>query len=99
MERTREMVTKAGLDENDSDFDQRFTLDARQCGNVARFINHSSKPNLFVQMVCSESWDLRQPHLCLFASCRIPQFTEICYDYGTEYASLWLNTKDEGEAK
>ena len=98
VERTKDMVAKAGLNENASDFDQRFTLDARQCGNVARFTNHSSAPNLFVQMVCSESWDLRQPHLCLFASCRIPQFTELYYDYGTEYASLWLNASEDVES-
>ena len=91
MSRTKEMMQQASIEQSDADLDQRYTLDARQCGNVARFINHSSTPNLFVQMVCSESRDPRQPHLCLFANSLIPSFTELCYDYGNAYADRWLS--------
>lgn len=60
--------------ENDDDKDSapEFCLDAGPTGNVARFINHSCQPNLFVQCVLSNHHDLKQARVVLFAADNIP---------------------------
>lgn len=45
-----------------------FCIDAGRIGNVARFINHSCDPNLFVQCVVSAHRDLKLARILLFAS-------------------------------
>lgn len=45
-----------------------FCIDAGRIGNVARFINHSCEPNLFVQCVLSSHHDPRLARVVLFAS-------------------------------
>ncbi|XP_052626086.1 histone-lysine N-methyltransferase, H3 lysine-9 specific SUVH4 isoform X2 [Lactuca sativa] len=59
-----------------------FCIDAGRVGNVARFINHSCDPNLFVQCVLSEHHHLRLARILLFASDNIPPMQELTYDYG-----------------
>jgi SET domain-containing protein len=60
---------------------------ARRCatqgphGSVARFVNHSCDPNLFVQNVHVHRHDLRWPVICLFALRAIPAGEELTYDY------------------
>ncbi|KAH7414796.1 hypothetical protein KP509_14G011700 [Ceratopteris richardii] len=61
--------------------DTCFAIDARLCGNVARFINHSCAPNLFPQNVVYGTDDLRFPHVVLFAMENIPPMRELSYDY------------------
>lgn len=45
-----------------------FCIDAGSIGNVARFINHSCEPNLFVQCVLSTHHDMRLARVVLFAA-------------------------------
>ena len=45
-----------------------FCLDAGSKGNVARFINHSCDPNLFVQCVLSSHHDVTLARIVLFAA-------------------------------
>ncbi|KAI7750991.1 hypothetical protein M8C21_004194 [Ambrosia artemisiifolia] len=59
-----------------------FCIDAGRIGNVARFINHSCEPNLFVQCVLSSHHDLRLARILLFASDDIAPMEELTYDYG-----------------
>ncbi|KAL8227447.1 hypothetical protein R6Q57_015031 [Mikania cordata] len=59
-----------------------FCIDAGRIGNVARFINHSCDPNLFVQCVLSSHHDLKLARIVLFASDNIPPMQELTYDYG-----------------
>ncbi|KAL5727072.1 [histone H3]-lysine(4) N-trimethyltransferase [Ranunculus cassubicifolius] len=59
-----------------------FCLDANKVGSVARFINHSCDPNLFVQCVLSSHHDIRLARVVLFASDDIPPLQELTYDYG-----------------
>ncbi|KAI5081409.1 hypothetical protein GOP47_0004592 [Adiantum capillus-veneris] len=61
--------------------DVAYTIDAKDLGNVARFINHSCSPNLFPQNVLYDSDDLRFPHVMLFAMENIPPMRELTYDY------------------
>ncbi|CAN6249768.1 unnamed protein product [Urochloa humidicola] len=58
-----------------------FTIDAAECGNVGRFINHSCSPNLYAQNVLWDHDDLRMPHVMLFALENIPPLQELTYHY------------------
>ncbi|KAF7801876.1 Histone-lysine N-methyltransferase, H3 lysine-9 specific SUVH4 [Senna tora] len=59
-----------------------FCIDAGTTGNIARFINHSCEPNLFVQCVLSSHHDLKLARVMLFAADNIPPLQELTYDYG-----------------
>ncbi|KAJ6304353.1 hypothetical protein OIU77_018091 [Salix suchowensis] len=57
-------------------------INARNAGNVARFINHSCSPNLFWQPVLrgnSKEFDL---HIAFYAIRHVPPMTELTYSYG-----------------
>ncbi|XP_076928030.1 histone-lysine N-methyltransferase, H3 lysine-9 specific SUVH4-like [Bidens hawaiensis] len=69
------------LDENSMP-EPEFCVDAGRIGNVARFINHSCDPNLFVQCVLSSHHDLKLARVLLFASDNIAPMQELTYDYG-----------------
>jgi len=64
--------------------DGDYIIDATQSGNVGRFINHSSSPNLFAQNVLYDHDDKRFPHIVLFASKDIPASRELTYDHHKE---------------
>ncbi|KVH97862.1 Post-SET domain-containing protein [Cynara cardunculus var. scolymus] len=65
-----------------------FCIDAGCVGNVARFINHSCDPNLFVQCVLSWHHDVKLARVVLFACDNIPPMQELTYDYGYELDSV-----------
>ena len=56
-------------------------MDAKNQGSLARLINHSCDPNLFIQPVCVGHTDFRFPRLCLFAMDNIPAGVELTWDY------------------
>uniref|UniRef100_A0A0E0K317 Histone-lysine N-methyltransferase n=1 Tax=Oryza punctata TaxID=4537 RepID=A0A0E0K317_ORYPU len=66
------------------DDEVRFTIDALNCGNLARFINHSCTPNLYTQNVLYDHDDKSMPHVMLFAGTDIPPLQELSYDYNYE---------------
>ncbi|KAK4272249.1 hypothetical protein QN277_020833 [Acacia crassicarpa] len=68
--------------DDDSESIPEFCIDAGSTGNIARFINHSCEPNLFVQCVLSSHHDLRLARVMLFAADNIPPLQELTYDYG-----------------
>ncbi|TRY65109.1 hypothetical protein DNTS_009666 [Danionella cerebrum] len=68
--------------------DSCYIIDARQQGNLGRFINHSCSPNLFVQNVFVDTHDLRFPWVAFFASRRIKAGTELTWDYNYEVGSV-----------
>ena len=49
-----------------------FCIDAGVTGNLARFINHSCEPNLFVQCILSSHHDFKLARVMLFAADNIP---------------------------
>ena len=59
-----------------------FCVDSKHVGTVARFINHSCNPNMFVQTVLFDHHDKRVPWVALFAAQHIAPLTELTYDYG-----------------
>ena len=60
----------------------KLIIDANQCGNVARFINHSCSPNLLIQKVLSHHQHAKLPQIKLFAMDNIPPLRELTFDYG-----------------
>ncbi|KAK3129913.1 hypothetical protein QOZ80_6BG0486500 [Eleusine coracana subsp. coracana] len=58
-----------------------FTIDAAECGNVGRFINHSCSPNLYAQNVLWDHDDVEKPHVMFFAVENIPPLQELTYHY------------------
>ncbi|PIN24226.1 histone H3 (Lys9) methyltransferase SUV39H1/Clr4, required for transcriptional silencing [Handroanthus impetiginosus] len=58
-----------------------FCIDAGCTGNIARFINHSCQPNLFVQCVLSNHHDIKIARVILVAADNIPPLKELSYDY------------------
>ena len=54
-----------------------YCIDAGSCGSVARYINHSCEPNLFVQCVLNDHHDLSRPHIWFCAADTIHPL-EVC---------------------
>lgn len=69
-------------DDQKSESVPEFCIDAGSTGNIARFINHSCEPNLFVQCVLSSHHDVKLARVMLFAADNIPPMQELTYDYG-----------------
>ncbi|KAG2619590.1 hypothetical protein PVAP13_3NG122700 [Panicum virgatum] len=65
-----------------------YCIDAGSVGNIARFINHSCQPNLFIQCVLSSHSDVKLAKIMLFAADTIPPFQELSYDYGYHLDSV-----------
>ncbi|XP_076865592.1 histone-lysine N-methyltransferase SETDB1-A isoform X2 [Brachyhypopomus gauderio] len=65
-----------------------YLIDAKQEGNIARYINHSCSPNLLVQNVFVDTHDLRFPWVAFFTSKRIRAGTELTWDYSYEVGSV-----------
>lgn len=77
----RAVVTDRVLSETEGRHDT-FAIDAKWCGNVGRFLNHSCDPNLEKVNVFVDSHDARVPRVAFFANSLIKAGTELCYDYG-----------------
>ncbi|XP_055829191.1 histone-lysine N-methyltransferase, H3 lysine-9 specific SUVH6-like [Solanum dulcamara] len=74
-------VNSAGQAELSEVVDEGYTIDAAQCGNIGRFINHSCSPNLYAQSVLYDHEDKKMPHIMLFAADNIPPLGELSYHY------------------
>ncbi|KAJ0974598.1 hypothetical protein J5N97_016563 [Dioscorea zingiberensis] len=88
--RERRLGALASLMDNDdkpSDVPE-FCINAGSVGNVARFINHSCEPNLFVQCVLSTHHKTKMARVVLFAADTIPPLQELTYDYGYRLDSV-----------
>ncbi len=54
-----------------------YAICAKHKGNVARFVNHSCSPNLYVQPMCVGHANDSMCGIGLFASETIPAYTEL----------------------
>lgn len=63
-----------------------YIIDSLEEGNISRFINHSSRPNL------QPLWLLNRGvlHLIFMTNQMIPKGTELTFDYGADY---WIHRK------
>lgn len=60
-----------------------YTIDARDQGALARYINHSETPNLNSALATFEHLS----HVILYAKEPIARGAQLCYDYGPDYWS------------
>jgi len=58
-----------------------YIMDAKLCGNIGRYFNHSCTPNLFVQNVFVDTYDFSFPWIAFFAMHHIKAGNELCWDY------------------
>lgn len=58
-----------------------YTIDALEQGGAARYINHSSKPNLLTSLATIDFLS----HVVLFTARPIAKGEQLCYDYGDDY--------------
>ncbi|XP_071718436.1 histone-lysine N-methyltransferase family member SUVH9-like [Rutidosis leptorrhynchoides] len=59
-----------------------FAMDVSRMRNVACYMSHSTCPNVFVQLVMFDHFNVAFPHLMLFAMEDIPPLRELSLDYG-----------------
>ncbi|KAG7315724.1 hypothetical protein KOW79_020590 [Hemibagrus wyckioides] len=67
--------------------EKMYYLDASKEGNVARFMNHSCNPNLFVQNVFVDTHDPKFPVIAFFTSKPIRAGTELTWNYSYKTGS------------
>lgn len=65
-----------------------FIMDAKILGNIGRYFNHSCAPNIFVQNVFVDTYDLRFPWIAFFSNHAIKAGTELCWDYNYTIGSV-----------
>ncbi|KAJ8770394.1 hypothetical protein K2173_015008 [Erythroxylum novogranatense] len=65
-----------------SDLPFPIVINAKNFGNVSRFLNHSCWPNVFWQPVMRASNKEFDLHIAFYALRHIPPMTELTYDYG-----------------
>ncbi|XP_068643019.1 histone-lysine N-methyltransferase, H3 lysine-9 specific SUVH4-like [Aristolochia californica] len=58
----------------------KFCVDARKVGNVARFINHSCQPNIFLQLVLGSDHSTKPARILVFGADDIAPLQELTYD-------------------
>ena len=63
-------------------------MDAKLRGNIGRFFNHSCMPNMFVQNVFVDTYDLKFPWIAFFAKENVNAGTELCWDYNYTIGSV-----------
>ncbi|KAA8892998.1 hypothetical protein FN846DRAFT_980878 [Sphaerosporella brunnea] len=85
----------AGAEEEDSGEDSPYCIDGKQCGSVARFINHSCQPNLDVYCVVSDRRDGRVYDIALFTNRIIEAGEELTFSY-TERHPKMMDSKKAG---
>ncbi|KAL5196838.1 hypothetical protein ABZP36_000350 [Zizania latifolia] len=62
--------------------DLKFSIDVSRARNVACYFSHSCSPNVFVQFVLFDHYNVSYPHLMIFAMENIPPLRELSIDYG-----------------
>jgi len=60
-----------------------YTIDALEQGGIARYINHSARPNLASSLATFENIS----HIILYVKEPVAKGTQLCYDYGPDYWS------------
>ncbi|XP_040887897.1 histone-lysine N-methyltransferase SETDB2 [Toxotes jaculatrix] len=71
-----------------------YLLDASKEGNVSRFINHSCRPNLFIQNVFTDSHDPRFPTIAFFTNRVVKAGTELTWNYSADTQTVSLQKQE-----
>jgi histone-lysine N-methyltransferase SETDB1 len=67
---------------------EAYIMDAKSWGNIGRWFNHSCSPNIFVQNVFIDTYDLKFPWIAFFAQQAIKAGTELCWNYNYTVGSV-----------
>ncbi|XP_020600139.1 histone-lysine N-methyltransferase family member SUVH9-like [Phalaenopsis equestris] len=62
--------------------DLSFSIDVSKARNIACYLSHSCSPNVFLQFVLYDHYNVSYPHLMIFAMENIPPLRELSIDYG-----------------
>ncbi|KAK8936202.1 Histone-lysine N-methyltransferase [Platanthera zijinensis] len=62
--------------------DLGFSIDVSRARNIACYLSHSCSPNVFLQFVLYDHYNVSYPHLMIFAMENIPPLRELSIDYG-----------------
>ncbi|KAG1666929.1 Histone-lysine N-methyltransferase SETDB1 [Nymphon striatum] len=65
-----------------------YVMDAKNTGNIGRYLNHSCCPNVFVQNIFVDTHDIRFPWVAFFAGQNIKAGEELTWDYNYEIGSV-----------
>uniref|UniRef100_A0AAR5Q5A7 SET domain-containing protein n=1 Tax=Dendroctonus ponderosae TaxID=77166 RepID=A0AAR5Q5A7_DENPD len=68
--------------------DNIYIMDAKNAGNIGRFLNHSCSPNVFVQNVFVDTHDVRFPWVAFFSLQFIRAGTELTWNYNYDIGSV-----------
>ncbi|XP_020584833.1 histone-lysine N-methyltransferase, H3 lysine-9 specific SUVH1-like [Phalaenopsis equestris] len=79
---TPELIGEPSINQNEIFKPLPIIIDAKNVGNIARFMNHSCSPNVFWQPVLYDHGEEGYPHIMFFAIKHIPPMTELTFDYG-----------------
>ncbi|XP_071335676.1 histone-lysine N-methyltransferase SETDB2 isoform X2 [Trachinotus anak] len=71
-----------------------YLLDASKEGNVSRFINHSCRPNLFIQNVFTDSHDPGFPIIAFFTNRVVKAGTELTWNYSANTQTTSLQKQE-----
>jgi len=69
------------------ELNDNYTVDGKDRKNLARYINHSCKPNCYPEI------DEAEEHIMIYAKRTIKAGEELCYDYGKEFWNVHINPK------
>ena len=64
---------------------EKYTIDGKSRDNLARYVNHSCKPNAYAEVINDEIW--------IVAKRRIKEGEEITFDYGKSYFEEFIKIK------
>lgn len=65
-----------------------YVMDAKNTGNIGRFLNHSCAPNVYVQNVFVDTHDPRFSWICFFAQVYIRAGSELTWNYSYDIGSV-----------
>jgi SET domain-containing protein len=65
--------------------DDEYTIDGSTRKNLARYVNHSCRPNAYTEIIDGEIW--------IIAKRKIKASEEITYHYGKEYFNFFIKPK------
>ena len=68
-----------------------YVMDSMLKGNAGRYFNHSCTPNIFIQNVFIDSYDLKFPYIGFLTTQAIKAGTELCRDYNYTVGSVHEN--------
>lgn len=86
----RKKLRKEENNEPNQQIDSDYLIDARERGNVSRFINHSCNPNLAAQPIFIELQDPLFVNFAFFTTKDVKAYSELTFDYfyGDEEAKM-----------